>query len=160
MRSQSIPFTVEQRDAAFWAKVDPCRTDGCAVWLGAKTKQGYGNFGIYHGNIRAHHYLIGKPPAKLVTDHLCRNPACVWPEHLEFVTNRENVLRGTLGKAKRAWTHCIHGHPFDEANTRWYRGKRCCRECAKVASRAASRAHHWRDGHTPIRPWAIRYPIL
>jgi hypothetical protein len=29
-------------------------------------------------------------------------------------------------------THCIHGHPFDEANTYWTkRGQRDCRACAR-----------------------------
>jgi hypothetical protein len=29
--------------------------------------------------------------------------------------------------------HCIHGHPFDEANTRWTsRGQRDCRACARA----------------------------
>ena len=26
---------------------------------------------------------------------------------------------------------CIHGHPFDEVNTRWYKGKRWCRACKR-----------------------------
>jgi hypothetical protein len=30
-------------------------------------------------------------------------------------------------------THCIHGHPFDEANTRWTsRGQRDCRACGRA----------------------------
>lgn len=30
---------------------------------------------------------------------------------------------------RRLAVACINGHPWDEANTYWYRGKRCCRAC-------------------------------
>lgn len=33
-------------------------------------------------------------PPGLEPDHLCKNRACVRPDHLELVTHRENVLRG------------------------------------------------------------------
>ncbi len=77
----------------FWSHVDPCRTDGCAVWL-RPTGDGYGSFWNGIKLIAAHHFLIGKPPLGLVTDHLCHNRACIWPEHLEFVTQSTNVRRG------------------------------------------------------------------
>jgi hypothetical protein len=33
-------------------------------------------------------------------------------------------------------THCLHGHPFDEANTYWTkRGQRDCRACNRGRSR-------------------------
>ena len=56
---------------------------------------------------------------------------CVHPDHLEPVTNRENILRGKAVSARNARkTHCIHGHPFDEANTYIYpNGHRRCRRC-------------------------------
>lgn len=46
-----------------------------------------------------HRYMyekhIGKIPEGYVIDHLCENIKCVNPYHLEAVTCRENVLRGT-----------------------------------------------------------------
>jgi hypothetical protein len=32
-------------------------------------------------------------------------------------------------------THCPHGHPYDEANTRYCRGQRVCRTCTARSSR-------------------------
>lgn len=32
-------------------------------------------------------------------------------------------------------THCPHGHPYDEANTKYSRGQRVCRACVRKSSR-------------------------
>jgi hypothetical protein len=31
----------------------------------------------------------------MVLDHLCKTPACVNPDHLEAITQRQNALRGS-----------------------------------------------------------------
>lgn len=80
--------------------------DGCWIWTGPK-KRGYGLYTVRlvdeHGNrrttsIRAHRgvyeALIGPIPAGLTLDHLCRNPSCVNPAHLEPVTQAANNRRG------------------------------------------------------------------
>ncbi len=46
-------MTTEER---FWAKVDPCRTDGCALWMGATGKNGYWR------EYRAKRVAEGRPP--------------------------------------------------------------------------------------------------
>jgi len=82
--------------------------------------------------------LVGPIPAGLQLDHLCRNRACVRPDHLEPVRSRENTLRGFGPSAINARkTVCAHGHPFDEANTgRSPNGRRFCRECGRIRARA------------------------
>jgi hypothetical protein len=35
-------------------------------------------------------------------------------------------------------THCPQGHPYDEANTRYWRGQRRCRACTDEWNRQAS----------------------
>jgi HNH endonuclease len=116
--------------------------DGCWEWAGSKDGKGYGQITIERRTRRAHRVvyelMAGPIPDGLTLDHLCRNPGCVRPAHLEAVTRGENVLRGdgiTAVAARRS--HCPYGHPFDEANTRMYRGQRCCRACAREAARRA-----------------------
>lgn len=52
--------------------------------------------------------LRGPIPAGLVIDHLCRNPKCWNPDHLEPVTQRINLLwgHGPVGKYARANRNC------------------------------------------------------
>ena len=88
----------------FWSKVD--RSGSCWEWLAAKHKEGYGALAMNGKMLRAHRvsyeWLVGEIPEGLVTDHLCRNPSCVNPAHLELVTNEENLRRGnTRGPKKK-----------------------------------------------------------
>src|SRR3990167_5623746 len=104
----------------FWAKVDKKGLNDCWLWKGADT-QGYGHFKTKGKYLLAHRFayetIVGLIPAGLTLDHLCRQRACVNPLHLEPVTRGENVLRGIGRSARNARkTHCIRGHPFDEAN--------------------------------------------
>lgn len=145
---------VNNDESRFWSKVDK---DGplpawapflgpCWLWTGAPNASGYGTLRLSGGTRRtvtAHRYAyelrVGPIPDGLTLDHLCRVRACVRPDHLEPVTNKENALRGMSPWAENARkTHCVHGHPFDEANT--YMGAwRVCRTC-KMAEQRRRRA--------------------
>jgi hypothetical protein len=113
---------------------------GCWVWLGKRAK-GYGRIkvGSMHDGTRrevqahrlVYEILIGPIPYGLELDHLCLNRSCVNPDHVEPVTTRENLLRGTSSPAQNARkTHCKRGHEFTPDNTRLTsRGYRQCRQC-------------------------------
>lgn len=120
-------------------EVDP--DSGCWLWTGFVDKTGYGTrspgAGV-PGSRLAHRQfyelLVGPIPPGLVIDHLCRVRHCVNPEHLEPVTQRENLLRGIgLSATKTGIVACPNGHPYE--NDSYYvdrGGSRRCRECARA----------------------------
>lgn len=73
---------------------------GCWEWLLCLTAGNwkYGQMTVGGKRVRAHRYYYekyrGKIPKGLFLDHLCGNTICVNPEHLEPVSNRENLIRG------------------------------------------------------------------
>ncbi len=95
-------------------------------------------------------HLVGPVPAELHLDHLCREPACINPAHLEPVTPRENALRGVhpnvlLHNSGR----CRRGHEMTEDNTRIRpRGTRVCRTC----ERDWKRERYWKQKVTAQVP--------
>lgn len=138
---RTISLTQQQAER-FWSYVEKTE-GGCWNWQ-RPLDNGYGNFYIGKLGVRAHRvaYTLvkGTLPDDKVIDHLCRNRACVNPEHLELVTVQINTLRGVGPSAQAALvTHCPQGHPYDEQNT-WLetrqgrKPKRHCRKCNKRRS--------------------------
>lgn len=131
----------EQDIARFWESVDRRSPEECWPWKGYRKPpelgaiSGYGHANYHDKTYRAHRvsYEIthnGIDDAMKV-DHLCRNPCCVNPAHLELVTNRVNVLRGVGPSARAARRDkCIRGHPYTEESMKIRAdGARACRIC-------------------------------
>jgi hypothetical protein len=87
---------------------NPRTNSPCWQWIGWKDKYGYGRFSFpgdgrtATGKHRRRHayahqlayWLANGPiPKGMELDHLCYNPSCVRPTHLEVVTHDENIRR-------------------------------------------------------------------
>jgi hypothetical protein len=88
-------------------------------------------------------HLRGPIPKGRDLDHLCRNHGCCNPDHLDPVTEQENLLRGeTLAAANAVKTHCPRGHAYSGENLILRsNGRRACRECAQEHSRRYREQH-------------------
>lgn len=120
----------------FWAKVD--KSGDCWIWTGYLTPRGYGTYTFGSGpnamwastHRLAYELLVGPIPDGLELDHLCRNPPCCNPAHLEPVTGAENMRRTRK-------IRCIRGHLQEGDNVYVSpRGARQCRECMNLREAA------------------------
>jgi predicted nucleic acid-binding Zn ribbon protein len=115
---------------------------GCLLSTGSLTTHGYAQWRIGGKTVNAHRFMyelaVGPIPDGLVMDHLCRRRNCVNWLHVEPVTQRVNVLRGTAPAAHHAVkTECPAGHPYTDENTiRTPQGWRRCRECERARTQA------------------------
>lgn len=101
--------------------------NGCWLWTGGLTNPGYARMSWKQDGVTnipgAHRVILhalGQPvPQGMVVDHLCRVRHCINPDHLEVVTQRENVMRSPIapGALNAAKTHCAQGHPYTPENT-------------------------------------------
>jgi hypothetical protein len=119
---------------------------GCWLWMRSLSPDGYGWASLAGRTSQAHRlvYVLinGDPPSGLTLDHLCRVRHCVNPDHLEPVTNAENLRRGNT---PTGWDRCQKcGGEFSWIGRR-ARQRRClpCRD-AYEADRRPQLVQHMR----------------
>ena len=131
----------------FESKID--RTATCWLWTDVPHANGYGLFAVkLNGRWKKvwahrHSFELHKRPLRVgeTVDHLCRNPLCVNPDHLDACNTGENSLRSpfTLQGSNARKTHCPQGHPYSGDNLFYDQGKRRCRICVRAKNRAAQK---------------------
>lgn len=118
-----------------WRVIDD---NGCWLWQGSIGTHGYGSYqGLYVHRVSYEHY-VGPIPDGLQIDHLCKVTRCLNPEHLEPVTNRENIHRGDSPSILIVRTgRCAAGHEMTPENAyiRIDGHGRQCKTCNRLRQR-------------------------
>lgn len=137
----------------FWSYVSFPRggIDGCWLWS-VKMGNGYGRFWSCDRTIAAHRVSWamhrGVVPDGFDIDHLCRNRACVRPDHLEAVSKSTNTSRGYSGTPILK-SHCRHGHAMTPDNIAVVKTARktmrLCKTCKHESAVAAGKRFRERE---------------
>jgi len=133
MTKPNVLTQISEADVLRFHEMYEPQSSECWLWTGRVTMNGYGRMVLDTVQHSAHRvsYLIhhGSVNRDLVIDHLCRNRACVNPDHLEQVTQSINVRRGDICAQGRTGL-CLKGHSVSGDNA-LTQGKRTpiCRSC-------------------------------
>jgi hypothetical protein len=74
----------------------------CWEWVGAQNGHGYSRFYlekrndkpfVAYAHIVSYQHFVGPVPPRWIVDHMCEVHSCVKPDHLEAITNQENLAR-------------------------------------------------------------------
>ena len=99
-------------ETRFWGYVVKADGDGCWTWSASHDEHGYAAFTVKGRTKRAHRiaYELENGPIvgpghgvdAAVIMHLCDNPGCVRPSHLQLGTNLAN-MRDMIAKGRAGW---------------------------------------------------------
>lgn len=132
-------------------KLETDATTGCWNFTGAKTDLGYGVIGsggkgapMLGAHRAAWQLWVGPIPEGHHIHHVCKNPSCCNPAHLQCVSPFEHKQVEDTSHANKAT--CLRGHPFSGDNLilvpKGDRLHRLCRECRNARARAKYRRDH------------------
>lgn len=143
-------------------------TNGCWLWPGHHERNGYGltSWCDSAGRQRrttahrlAYILTLGDIPQGYTVDHLCRTRSCVNPAHLEAISHRENVARGTAPNSPTVRSR-ITGGTCPVGHDDWNEVGQCrpCMRDRQARNRATIRRAYQHLGMTR-RQYAERYGL-
>ena len=119
----------------------------CWTWLGSTNKHGYGLvWDAENWKVQLTHRLAaemcGVSFGSLFADHVCRNRACVNTNHIEVVSNLENVMRGDQKKHRGVCARCGSDDLYNVPGPNRVNTSRCrrCHAARERARKAAKRS--------------------
>ena len=144
MRGRPKGVGVTPPEVRFWRFVAEC--GACWVWVGGASPDGRGWFrSSPETRTRPYRWAFEHFTRPLVDgetiDHLCANPTCVRPDHLEAVSMAENSRRAAARQVQRRGGYCKNGHNLAVVGTyaTGHGDGRRCRACQR-ASQARTNA--------------------
>lgn len=110
---------------------------GCWEWTARLNACGYGtvkwNGKSWLAHRAAYTLAVGTIPDGMELDHLCRNRACINPDHLEPVTHKQNMERADFSqRVPVRKPHCKRGHPWSGVRKN---GRNVCHTCKNESTR-------------------------
>lgn len=125
------------------------RASGCWEWTGGYTNPaGYGTITIpgepqKYAHRASYEIEVGPIPDGMTVDHICFNPPCIRPSHLQLLSLSANASRHMVSTLPT----CVRGHVYD-ADTTYIRSRnggrqRQCMACQRenqAVYRAKARA--------------------
>lgn len=159
----SRPSPMVRLTQRFWRKVQVGDADSCWLWLGAKSRSGYGTIKAGGQNLGVHRlsYQLANNVTlcdeSLFVCHKCDNRTCVNPFHLFAGSAADNATdRATKGRSARGDTHGnskLTQEQVDEIRFAYNSGKFTQKELANTFRISVSCVSSIVSGKSYVSPW-------